>query len=158
MTNKNFILIALLSFLAACNFKPSPYLHIRSSTPARIEKNGTIACMSTPCTVVANYQMGPYGECINGANTRLEAFPLDSKTGFKQSKVAFASCGWNENVFFDMNSGVMINTVMHNPDSTKLSNESITGKLEFLQNLKKKGLITNEDYKTKKMEILSNIK
>jgi hypothetical protein len=156
---KIFIIITLLPALVAC--QAAPILNITSSESALIEKNGIGICSSGPsasCKVTGSYHIGPFGECVGGANTRLEAFPIDPKAGFKQSKTVAAYCGQNLSVFFDMNSGGVINTIEHNPEVYNLPSHSISEKLELLQSLKKKGLISSDDYKAKKAEVLNSIR
>lgn len=147
--------------LALFSCQAPPKLNVSSSVPARIEKNGVLACYSTPeasCKIHGSYRAGAFDECLGGGNTRLEAFPLDPETGFKQSKTVTSYCDQNLSVFFDMSSGGIINTIARNPESDNLSNHSISETLELLQSLKKKGLISNDEYKAKKAEVLNNIK
>ncbi len=151
----NFIVLILSSFLlVACQH--GPMLNIASSAPARIEKNGILACSSTPCRTSGYFYHDPYDFCVGGADTRLEAFPLNPNDGFRQSKVVSASCDQNVNVFFDMSSGGVVNTIHKSQMSS--SGNSIAEKLTFLQNLKKKNLISDEEYKAKKREILDSFK
>lgn len=150
----NFIVLILSSLLlAACQH--GPMLNITSSTPARIEKNGVLACSSTPCGTSGYFYRDPYDFCVGGADTRLEAFPLNPNNGFRQSKVVSASCDQNVNVFFDMSSGGVVNTIHK---SQMPSGNPIAEKLTFLQNLKKKNLISDEEYKAKKREVLDSFK
>ena len=143
-------------FLTAC--LPGPTISIYSNTQARIEANGLQVCASTPCNINGYYSQGPFGECMNGADTRLEAFPLDPNNGFRQSKTVYASCNRNVAVVFDMSSGGIINTIEHNSKSAEPLANQASEKLTLLQSLKKKNLISDGEYKTKRKEILDSIK
>ncbi len=145
--------VLMLLLLAACQH--GPILKITSNAPARIEKNGVGACESTPCQTGGHFYHDPLVKdlCTSGADNRLEAFPLEPNNGFRQSKVVTASCDQIIDVFFDMSSGGAVNMIGGN----KMSESSVADKIILLQNLNKKNLISNEEYRSKKKELLDKI-
>jgi hypothetical protein len=152
---KTFFVLFLSLFITSC--EKGPILHIKSTTPARIEKNGVQVCDSTPCTTGGYFYADPVipSVCVSGADTRLEAFPLQLNNGFNQSKIVSAECEQTVEVFFDMNSGGIVNTIKQDPE---LKNESISKKLTLLKDLRKKNLISEQEYKEKKKEILDSMR
>lgn len=156
-TADGFLLIIMCFSVFGCAHGPS--LGIQSDVPARIEKNGVEACESTPCIITGNYYKDGYGMgCVRGDDTRLEAFPLDPKTGYKQSKVVSGGCSQELDVFFDMNSGGAVNTIVHDDSSKGQDSATLEKKLTDLQRMKKKGLINAEEFNSKKKELLDSFK
>ena len=95
--------------LTACS--QNGILNISASTPSRIERQGIEVCSSTPCQINAYGYKNEFNECLSGSNTYLEAFPINKKKGYKQSKVVFAECNSYNNIYFDMQSAEAINTI-----------------------------------------------
>ena len=149
---KSVYLFIFLFILTAC--ASAPKLLIRSNIPARIEKNGTTVCESTPCEITGmHYRDGYDWGCVRGKDTPLEAFSLEPNAGVRQAKVVRGECEQVVDVFFEMSSGQVINTI-----SQGKIDQTITNKLEELSDLKKRGLISDSEYKIKRKEILDNYK
>lgn len=145
----SFFLILLL--MVGC--ASGPKLQIRSSIPARIEANGTTVCASTPCEIQgAHYRDGYDAGCVQGKETPLEAFSLEPK-GIRQTKNVRGECGEVTDVFFEMDSGGVVNTVTQNRPS-----KTTTEKLLELEGLKKRGLISESEFTQLRKEILDNHK
>ena len=151
-----FLTSFLFVLLMAC--QSAPKLDITSSTPARIENGGTTVCTTTPCEITAHHYVRGFGECVSGDNNQLEAFPLDTGKGFRQSKQVQSYCGQTTKVFFDMTSAGGVNTVAHSNDEKPGSSQSTAEKLKELKELKKQGLISEEEFKQKRIQILEKIK
>lgn len=149
MKNLTFINISIL-FLSSCASPPK--LDIRSDIPVRIEKNGTTVCTSTPCTIEAvHWRDGFDLECVRGADTALEAFSLEPNAGIRQSKTVVGICNESTDVYFEMTSGGVVNTV-----TQPAAEKSITQKLEELNELKKSGLINDAEYNEKRKQVLDS--
>ena len=153
MLHRYFLVVASAQ-LAAC---AGPILKIESTTPARIEADGTPACDSTPCEIGGRHYVDDFGACTGGADTRLEAFPIDPNAGYKQSKLVFGGCNAVVPVFFDMNSGGVVNTIQSSSEPKGSASQLLSEKLSILQDLKEKNLISDEEYKLKRMELLDSL-
>jgi hypothetical protein len=103
------LILGAILVLASCS--QNGILIINASTPSRIERQGIEVCSSTPCKINAYGYKNGFGECISGSNTYLEAFPINKKRGYKQSKVVYAECNSYNNIYFDMQSAGAINTI-----------------------------------------------
>lgn len=106
---KTTLLIVCLLSLSACAHGPK--FRVTSSVPARIEKGGVTVCETTPCEINGDHWVGMGGSCRSGAQSELEAFPLDKNDGFTQYKKVWGDCGSQAGVFFDMKSTGGISTV-----------------------------------------------
>lgn len=150
--NKNtWFYIGLLTLTSCAS---APKLEVRSNIPARIEKNGTTVCESTPCTIEANHWRDGYDlGCVRGSETNLEAFSLEPNAGIRQSKSVIGRCDESTDVFFEMSSGGVVNTV-----SQSKSDKSLSQKLEELNDLKKRGLITEVEFQEKRKQALDSYK
>jgi hypothetical protein len=150
--NKKILIGFILLQIASC--ATAPKLEIRSNIPARIEKNGTTVCATTPCTIDANHWRDGYDlGCVKGADTNLEAFSLEPNAGIRQSKSVIGKCGESTDVFFEMSSGGIVNTV-----SQSKPEKGLTQKLEELNDLKKRGLITEIEFQEKRKQALDSYK
>lgn len=98
--------------LALTSCASAPKLEVSSNIPARIEKNGTIVSASTPCTIEANHwRNGCDLGCVRGADIAIEAFSLEPNAGIRQSKSVVGQCDQSTDVYFEMSSGSVVNTV-----------------------------------------------
>ncbi len=79
-----------------------PMCTITSSSPAYIEVGGEIVCQNTPCSTGLPYYKNGFGECVDGDNVVIAAFPIDKSHGFVQQKMVRSYCGEKKKVFFDM--------------------------------------------------------
>lgn len=145
------IILMIFSLIVSASCASPPKLNIRSDIPVRIEANGTTVCESTPCEIGANYWARGFGECADGRDTIVEAFSLEPNIGIRQSKTVSSECDKVTNVFFEMSSGGVVNTVSK-PNLEK----NISQKLEELNDLKKRGLITDTEYNEKRKQILDS--
>ena len=152
MIKKTCFYIGLLGLTSCAS---APRLDVRSNIPARIEANGTTVCDSTPCTIEANHWRDGYGlGCVKGKETTIEAFSLEPNAGIRQSKAVIGNCGEATDVYFEMSSGGIVNTVTPQLKSEK----SLSQKLEELSDLKKRGLITEAEFQEKRKQFLDSYK
>lgn len=141
----------LLFTISGC--ASGPQLTITSNSPAKIENNGIVVCDTTPCTIEGSHLVDEFNGCVRGANSNLVAFPLGGENAYRQSKVVFAGCTEEHNIIFDMTSGALVNT-----NQTKaVESKSTAYKLKEIIELKKEGLITDEEYKSKRKLIINAI-
>lgn len=145
------ITTALLTGCAGPTFK------VTSDSPARIEAEGVTACKTTPCKINGMHYKNGYGQCIRGANTHLEAFPL-SNSGTVQSKQIFGDCDKEYSVYFEMSSTRGIKTYEgNNRSSTKDSKEALKSRLKKLDDLLEDKVISPQEHKNRRQQILNEI-
>lgn len=153
-TARQLLLFFMLSFgLIACI--QAPKFNITASVPSRIEKGGVTVCSLTPCAISGFHHVNGYGMCIGTRDTPLEAFPIIPLSGYKQSKVVNGSCDKNYDVYFDMGSGGIVNTISQDGVTNQTS---LAQKLEVLNDLKKRNLITDSEYESKRKQLLNELK
>lgn len=145
-----YILVLVTALQMGC--QSAPILMIDASVPSRVENKGQQVCSSTPCSIQGyHYRDGYNWGCVKGDDNYLEVFPLSSNEGYRQSKVVYSDCQQVIDVYFDMNSGGLLNVIQK-------SSDDIESKLSKLQRLKDQGLISDEEYRLKRADIIENYK
>jgi hypothetical protein len=157
MKIKSYLYAVIILNVTAC--ATGPTLIIKSSTPAIIEVEGRLACKTTPCVVAGMAHLNGFHECIGGADTLIEAFPLNETEGFRQSKKVYANCNEEVPIFFNMKSRGAVTTFDGGSNETIVLSKKIPieTRLEELQNLKNKGLLNEKEYSDQKKKILGEL-